>query len=1418
MAKLIILPGSRLINEGERKVVGYLEAKLPSTYSLIPNAEIIEPGRPAFEYDLIVIAPHALFVVEIKDWRGGIEGDDFTWVVAGEHIRQNPWLTTNNKARVLKSKIESLQPSIGRFWVESIIAIANEFSEIDLKGEVKNRVFKYTELPEVLQDTSLLGSKVNDLKFARGYLESSIQEAVRGRQEGVQRFGDYEVAETLSRRDTVSEYLARNMLLRGAAPVRLRVFSYNPYLEESELEYRREVIRREAEALQKIGPHQNLIGLQGYFTAPEDPNLFVEITEWSTEGTLRSLISIDTPLSLDRKLEISYGIAAGLKSAHEAGVIHRDIRPENILIGKDKQPRLMNFDHARITVSGTKTVGPIKYDSDVPRNYIAPELLNPCNDPTPATDIYSLGVILFELLIGQTLFESPEEAKGENTALGGPASFTEADIPPELNDLVKRMMHPRVEKRPQSAQEVMQVLKDIREKSSQTNVEQGLEDITSVHVDSGVTRSTVEPALFDVGDVIDLKYQVQKRLEAGGSGRVYKVFDGIFERVYALKLFESTNLSLENLRREVQSLKDLDHPNIVKVITWGSLAQTGRFYLVSEFVEGEELFRYTTPDQRLPVREAVNVILDLLNALIYIHPNVDRIEEIRKRMDKSEITQDEYLEFQELKNEGLLHRDIKPANLMLTPDGLKVIDFNIAARVREVGATFIGTPGYMLPDVGIEKWKTDGDLFATGIVLYELVTGHHPYTDRIPNAEDQPADPRIYNSELSPKFAELLLNAVSCSSLLRYKSACKFKQDLLDLREVFLQAVVKPSEEISLLLEDWEINKPNYNPYVTRFLKLFSQASIDNSGTRGLDEIARLTYVDTRLDRILRPEVLDGQYRLVIITGNAGDGKTAFIQSMERIVENSGASVIRISPNASQFVYNGIKFVTNYDGSQDEGEHRANDQVLTEFFTPFDEKKLDVLPADQTYVIAINEGRLIDFFQNPINRQLFQHLCKWILEYFDIDVDGSNQPGWLKIVDLNRRSVVAQDPDFEDQSIFERQLQRFLQPVFWEPCMTCAFQKNCFIKFNVDTLADPASGPAIQERIRTLFEIVHLRRQLHITMRDMRSAISWLLFQDNDCDSVAAMLGDSSSLQKQLQWFYFNAYAHDGKPPRGRADDRLVRLLRQIDPSQTSNPATDRTLHFSQLLKLQLVKFESRTSIPSELLSAWKVPVGWDAAQDPNISVSLISRHQMLRRLVYFEQRGDDWKQMLPYQTFFEFKQFTETGAQDQYDELRDMLVEGISLAEGARNPELSKDYICLDAGQQNQSTLKSFRLFPRQDFQIMVPIARSHKHLEYTPDRIVFYHNPLDKNMRLQSARTAELVLSIDLYELLYQIRNGFVPSPNDVEGFFLNLVIFKNALSHLPFRRVLLTRDDQKFFEVIKNEDATINIQKWTKNRISQ
>jgi hypothetical protein len=101
--------------------------------------------------------------VEIKGWRGGIEGDDYTWTVAGEFVRPNPWPTVNNKARVLKSSIENKQPAIGSFWVEAVVVIADEQGGLNLQGNNNSRVFKYLEVPTFLKDPAVIG-KDNNLR------------------------------------------------------------------------------------------------------------------------------------------------------------------------------------------------------------------------------------------------------------------------------------------------------------------------------------------------------------------------------------------------------------------------------------------------------------------------------------------------------------------------------------------------------------------------------------------------------------------------------------------------------------------------------------------------------------------------------------------------------------------------------------------------------------------------------------------------------------------------------------------------------------------------------------------------------------------------------------------------------------------------------------------------------------------------------------------------------------------------------------------------------------------------------------------------------------------------------------------------------------------------------------------------------
>jgi len=296
-----------------------------------------------------------------------------------------------------------------------------------------------------------------------------------------------------------------------------------------------------------------------------------------------------------------------------------------------------------------------------------------------------------------------------------------------------------------------------------------------------------DPAVFADGQIIDEKYEVRKILPKGGAGQVYCVYDPMFERMCALKVYDNSAISADSFKNEVRSLRKINHPNIVQIYDWGVLRPSKRLYLTSEFVDGHDLKFYTTGENVLPVNKSVEIILEVLVALEYIHPDVDRLSELQGKMREVEISEEEYDEYFQLREQGWLHRDIKPANLVLSDQGIKLIDFNIAAQIGNAGKTFTGTLGYMLPETGMIQWSTDGDLFATAIVLYELITGNHPYPDRMPFSDREPTDPRTYVAMLNPDFAQTLVRATSCDPHIRYHSARLFRSDLISLEGRYLE-------------------------------------------------------------------------------------------------------------------------------------------------------------------------------------------------------------------------------------------------------------------------------------------------------------------------------------------------------------------------------------------------------------------------------------------------------------------------------------------------------------------------------------------------------------------------------------------------------------------------------------------------------
>ncbi len=287
---------------------------------------------------------------------------------------------------------------------------------------------------------------------------------------------------------------------------------------------------------------------------------------------------------------------------------------------------------------------------------------------------------------------------------------------------------------------------------------------------------------YEIGDEIDGRFEVLEVLGEGGFSTVYKVIDFVEGEERALKLFENA-AGYEAVRREIGALRQVHHPKVVEVF-WADRTSDGDWYLISEFIEGESLEEYTSGDRHLRDREAIDVALDVLDALVAIHPDSVRLSELEEKRQAGELSQDEYYEMQDLQEHGLVHRDIKPNNIMLTRQGAKLLDFNIASRVGDPVKTLSGTPPYQAPDADYTRWDVTTDLFAVGVVLYELLcNGEHPYPGGKPMVGEEVKDPRSIRSDVSTDLANFLVKACAPERTHRFATAQAMETALAGIRD-----------------------------------------------------------------------------------------------------------------------------------------------------------------------------------------------------------------------------------------------------------------------------------------------------------------------------------------------------------------------------------------------------------------------------------------------------------------------------------------------------------------------------------------------------------------------------------------------------------------------------------------------------------
>lgn len=254
------------------------------------------------------------------------------------------------------------------------------------------------------------------------------------------------------------------------------------------------------------------------------------------------------------------------------------------------------------------------------------------------------------------------------------------------------------------------------------------------------------------------RYHITEQLGQGGMATVYKAFDTRLERDVAIKVIrrgafpaEQQDRILARFEREAKSLAKLSHPNIVKVHDYGE--HDGSPYLVLEYLPGGTLKQKL--GQPLPWQDALTLMQPVLDALAYAHEH------------------------------KIIHRDIKPSNIILAEKGqpmltdfgiAKILDLDDGHTITSTGVG-IGTPEYMAPEQGMGKdVDKRADIYAVGVVLYELLTGHKPYTADTPMAvvfkhmTDPLPRPKQFTPELPDDVEKLLLKALAKQPADRYQT------------------------------------------------------------------------------------------------------------------------------------------------------------------------------------------------------------------------------------------------------------------------------------------------------------------------------------------------------------------------------------------------------------------------------------------------------------------------------------------------------------------------------------------------------------------------------------------------------------------------------------------------------------------------
>ena len=1037
---------------------------------------------------------------------------------------------------------------------------------------------------------------------------------------------------------------------------------------------------------------------------------------------------------INARLNFARDTVRALADLHGSGadgkpMVHRNLTPSTILVKHDNSPILTGFEHARIPADISVALPAAAKEWDIE---VAPEVRAQGRGAADyRSDIYSICASL------TVLFKRGEDETGIKTA-----------------EVLALGMDDDPERR-----------------SSLSDLNVSLSKL------SGETMPDPPPppARFWTEDqVVSFRghdYRIVSRLGSGGVGTTFKVVKINRQTKGELGTYTAKVARDEETGRRVLSAYGLAHSHLrhSALSTIFEAAPEWRdnsFIALMTWIEGEPLSEYAGV---LPLlAEELHEESDEALALGWLRTACEALRVLH--------------------NNGLIHGDVSPRNMIVSGTNLVLTDYDfvtkIGARAVAPGTVLYCSSSYLH---GRDAAPSD-DLYALAASFFQVLFEKEPFRYDGVQAKERGLNWSGIDRDGYPVLAPFLERATDPNPEKRFASVTdalaasspprppgNWMEDLASEESDDGTDQVEPSSSTESRREPTE-RRENEVEWLKSLLQSYPGSLWGNSETRGLDtEFAEKTYVETKLEQALYRDIVQRQVRLVVLCGNAGDGKTTLLQHLaKRLGLDVQTSATRILEGQLD---DGLTVRMNLDGSAS-WKDRSADDLLDEFLEPFQEGRPD---GDIIHLLAINDGRLLEWIERRDETLLTRSLSD--------SLESQALPSELHIrfVNLNQRSPVGGiaadgktiDTDFPDQLLDSLYGGEHAAEI-WAPCRTCSAEKRCEVLratrlFGPGELSDKSARDHARKRLFELLQAVHLRGETHITVRELRATLVYILFGMHRCNDYHAVDGGSGISAPKPYWD--RAFSPESPGRQGE----VLRELPRFDPALEAQPQIDRRLLHPQL------------------------------SIDVGDVMSFDGEHKLesRRRRAYFEWSEEEIKSLtgdpnaLGLAQGRHLRQFRDLAVHDEDDgrsELTERLCGGISRLE------------VLPPQALGRAGVMPLRITTRTPAETAFWVEKSISDFRLEPDPVGgegldTLHRHAFLIYRYRDGRDERLRLGAELFHLLLELDDGYQLGDVATDDTFTHLSIFVQRLMQEDHRRMFAwnpMREDI-IFEVSARIDDT-------------